>query len=65
MLNIVKGKFMFSLYLMVWLLTIVLLWIYWWEIPTYLAWIISIIEIIFAPDFKSVKMLFKNNHHGE
>jgi hypothetical protein len=53
-----KGKILFCTYLITWILIVLLLWIYWREIPAYISWPISIMEMIFAPDIKSIKILF-------
>lgn len=48
----------FKLYVLLWLVGVVCLIWFWFDLPPYIKWPLSIIEALGAPDLESVKALF-------
>ena len=49
-----------AVYGVVWLLIVVSLWVYWFELSNYVSWFLAILVALFVPDLKSLKIVTEN-----
>jgi hypothetical protein len=48
-------------YVMVWGLLVALLWAYWSNLNPYLRWSLAVIEALFVPDLRSLRVLIETH----
>jgi hypothetical protein len=44
-------------YAVAWVLVIVFLWVYWFDLNVYVSWTLAVLEALFVPDLKSLKII--------
>jgi hypothetical protein len=59
-------KIFTTVYVVVWVLVIVFLWAYWFDLNVYVKWTLAVLEALFVPDFTSMRIIFENySRYGE